>query len=472
MKNIFSFEVMIAIKNIDIVKSGIKLFNNFSWDSSSNENWVISGRNGSGKTLLLEALAGILHFPQGEIQYDFIKGETWQERYEEKRKLITYIPAHALHTFLKGGHDLYYQQRYYDMGDEKGPTARDLLSIPAEKLKDLGIPESLCIDHLLDIKLTRLSNGQLKKFLLLQSFLKGMPKLLLLDCPFEGLDHGSRENLCQFIDFISFQHSVQVILVDHHHHLPACINRKLTLHGFQIEKSEKFTTPVNVENIAQNFAQDQKYTNTHDEIIGIRNLTLKYGDLTLFENFNLRVNKGQRWALVGRNGSGKTTLFSLIFADHPQAYAQEIYLFGRRRGSGESIWDIKRRINYLGPEQVSYLNPKSILMKTHEYIRDVNKTFDKKILEGLIQFFDASEMMNKQVRFLSSGELQLLMIMICFLSNRELLLLDEPFQFLDDIQKERLTLYLLKHLKQETTMILITHYEDDIRQWTDRKVEI
>src|SRR5688572_14236087 len=118
MKNISSFEVMIAIKDISIVKSGITLFKDFSWNISLNQNWVISGRNGSGKTLLLEALAGILHFPQGEIQYDFIEGETWQDRYDEKRKLITYIPAHALHTFLKGSHDLYYQQRYYEIGDE------------------------------------------------------------------------------------------------------------------------------------------------------------------------------------------------------------------------------------------------------------------------------------------------------------------------------------------------------------------
>ena len=211
---------------------------------------------------------------------------------------------------------------------------------------------------------------------------------------------------------------------------------------------------------------------TNDEVIDIRNLTLRYGDVTLFQNFNLRVNRGQRWALAGRNGTGKTTLFSLIFADHPQAYAQEIYLFGRRRGSGESIWDIKRRINYLGPEQISYLNPKSILMKAEDYINQVDKVVDKEILANLVQFFDASEMMNKQVSFLSSGELQLLMIMICFLSNKELLLLDEPFQYLDGAQRDRLAQYLLAHLKSETTMILITHYEHDLRQWTDMKIEI
>jgi len=461
---------MIAIKDISIVKSGITLFKNFSWTISLNENWVISGRNGSGKTLLLEALAGILHFPHGEIQYDFIEGENWQDRYDEKRKLITYIPAHALHTFLKGSHDLYYQQRYYEIGDEDVPTVGDLLAVSDEKLRALDIPQSLSIEHLLNLKLTRLSNGQLKKFLLIKSLSKGIPKLLLLDCPFEGLDHTSREDLCQFIDFIFLRHGVQVILVDNHHHLPVCINRKLTLRRFQIEMIEKFSPPV--ESAHEIFVPNLERAIIQDEIIGIRNLTLKYGDLILFENFNLRVYKGQRWALVGRNGSGKTTLFSLIFADHPQAYAQEIYLFGRRRGSGESIWDIKRRINYLGPEQVSYLNPKSILMKANEYLINVNNTIDKRVLDGLVQFFDASEMMNKQVSTLSSGELQLLMIMSCFLSNRELLLLDEPFQYLDDIQRERLRQYLLIHLKPETTLILITHYEHDLRQWTDRKVEI
>ena len=463
---------MISIKSINVIKSGIKLFKNFSWESASNENWVISGRNGSGKTVLLEALAGILHFPQGEIQYDFIHGDTWQKRYEEKRRLITYIPAHALHAYLRGSHDLFYQQRYYEMGDAAVPTVRDLLGTPAERLREMDIPDSLSIEHLLDVELTRLSNGQLKKFLLLKSFLKGVPKLLLLDSPFEGLDHQSREDLCQFIDFIVSRHNVQVILVDHHHHLPSCINRKLTLNNFQIEKSEQFTGALQGDNSTIGLVPGREVQVAQEEVISIRNLTLRYGNLTLFENFNLRVMKGQRWALVGPNGSGKTTLFSLIFADHPQAYAQGIYLFGKKRGSGESIWDIKRRINYLGPEQVSYLNPKSILVTAREYINDVHQTVDNDIFEKLIEFFNANEVMNKHVRFLSSGELQLTMIMMCFLSNRELLLLDEPFQFLDHIQKERLTQYLLSHLKPETTLMLITHYEHDIRKWTDQKVQI
>jgi molybdate transport system ATP-binding protein len=462
---------MIRIRNIHVVKSGNHLFHDFSWQISENENWVISGPNGSGKTILLEALAGILHFPSGEIHYDFIEGDTWEQRYAEKRRQITYVPTHALHNFLAGSHELFYQQRYYDIGDEDIPTVSRMLGESIERLNSLQLPESLSIAHLLNVEVTRLSNGQLKKLLLLKSFLKGMPKLLLLDYPFEGLDHDSRDHLCSLIDFISKRHGVQVILVDHHHHLPSCINRRLVLNGFKLARLE------NVEPTLMDDGHDpQKFSGSSllygEEVVRMEDSQLRYGERVLFQNFNWTVTKGQRWALVGRNGSGKTTLFSLIFADHPQAYAQKIFLFGKRRGSGESIWDIKKRINYLGPEQLSYFNPKGVAMRGIDYIKNNHTSLDVAVLETLIRHFHADKFLHKQIRFLSSGELQLLMIINCFLMDKELFLLDEPFQFLDLDQKERLRKYLLEHLNGGTTLILITHYNEDIKQWTDMKLEI
>ncbi|WP_276374471.1 ATP-binding cassette domain-containing protein [Chryseolinea sp. H1M3-3] len=460
------------IKNIDVVKSGRCLFKNFSWEIQNNENWVITGVNGSGKTILLEALSGVLHFPNGEICYDFIAGDTWEERYNEKRKQINYIPAHALDNFIKGGQELYYQQRYYDLGDEDIATVRAMLGENVNKMDKLNMPASLSIAHLLDVEVTKLSNGQLKKLLLLRNFLKGIPKLLLLDYPFEGLDFESRENLCEFIDFMSSHHHVQVILVDHHHHLPACINRRLFLNNFEIEKVDRSYISGIHGHDAMISLTSKVHGNDAEEVVRMQNVQLKYGDKIIFENFNWKVSKGERWALVGRNGAGKTTLFSMIFADHPQAYAQRIFLFGKRRGSGESIWDIKKRINYLGPEQISYLNHKGMSISGKDYFRDVHSKLDEEVLNGLIVYFHAEEFIKKPMRFLSSGELQLLMIMNCFLVEKELLLLDEPFQFLDDFQKERLTRYLLTHLKGDTTLILITHYAHDIRQWTDLRMEM
>ena len=87
---------MIEIRNVDVVKGGKLLLKNFSWQIRTGENWVIGGKNGSGKTLLLELLSGMLHTPRGEIHYEFVKGKSWDERFAETRAFITYIPAHAL----------------------------------------------------------------------------------------------------------------------------------------------------------------------------------------------------------------------------------------------------------------------------------------------------------------------------------------------------------------------------------------
>ncbi|MBA4055872.1 MAG: hypothetical protein C0490_14250, partial [Marivirga sp.] len=229
---------MIELKNIDVLKSGIKLFGDFSWEIKQGEHWIITGPNGSGKTTLLESIAGDLHTRRGEIRYDFITGVSWDERYADRKKTIHYIPAHPVQTFLQHDQGLYYQQRYYGIGDERVPVVRDLLGGGIMNLKNFKIPESLSIDPLLDLEVTKLSNGQLKKVLFLKILLKDIPKFLLLDYPFEGLDHHSRKDLCKFIDFISNTFSIQIILVDNHHHLPSVMNRRLTLDSFLAVRKE------------------------------------------------------------------------------------------------------------------------------------------------------------------------------------------------------------------------------------------
>ena len=73
----------------------------------------------------------------------------------------------------------------------------------------------------------------------------------------------------------------------------------------------------------------------------MKNVTIRYGDKTILQNINWSVDRGERWLVKGHNGAGKSTLLSLITADNPQAYSQDIQLFDKKRGTGESIWDIK-----------------------------------------------------------------------------------------------------------------------------------
>lgn len=462
---------MIEIENVDVTRSGRKVLQNFSWKSGAREHWVLKGANGSGKTMLLELIAGNIHPSVGEVRYDFIKGTTWEDRFRERKEKIHYIPAHAIQTFLSSHHELFYQQRYYSIGDTDIPPVRDIFGNDLHNLHALSFPASFNIDALLDLELTRLSNGQLKKVLILKNLVKQLPEIVLFDHPFEGLDHTSRLDLIKFIDHISEAYDIQIIMADHHDHLPTVINRALVMERGKIKSIEN-RTPSPLAPARKELNGTRVAQKTSDPVVEMRNVTIQYGRREILKNINWTVQRGDRWALSGRNGSGKTTLFSLIYADHPMAYSQQVYLFGKRRGSGESIWDIKNRINYLGPELINYLNPARTPGTTREYITAQHKRNIIPELQELIHFFHVTDFIDQPVKYLSSGQLQLMLLINYFLSEKELLLLDEPFQFLDPHQKDRVHEYLRLHLSKNVTLILITHDEEDVERWTERRMRV
>jgi molybdate transport system ATP-binding protein len=364
---------------------------------------------------------------------------------------------------------MFYQQRYYEIESTDKVTVRHYLSAALDKLQSLQLPHSFQINQLLDLELSRLSNGQVKKIVILKRLLDSMPRILLLDYPFEGLDAKSRYELSDFLDHISEVHCIQLIIADHvHPELPKSISKKVTLNESSTVICDFKNEPVLLSDGYQ-FNVQATSKNT-EPIVEMLEVKIQYHQKVLIENLNWRINRGERWALTGRNGSGKTTLFSLIYADHPIAYSEKVYLFGKRRGTGESIWDIKKRISYLGPELLHFLDHATSQLSVLEYLQK-NKPLQEKLIQ-LISLFEIQEILSKKLRHLSNGELQLILLLALFLSQKELLLLDEPFQFLDPVQKRRVNEYLLSHLDQSTTLVLITHYESDVAMWTHQRLDL
>jgi molybdate transport system ATP-binding protein len=350
------------------------------------------------------------------------------------------------------------------MDETELPRVRDVFGDDLTLLDKFTFSNNFDIHSLLDLPVTRLSNGQLKKVIMLRQLAKNIPKILILDYPFDGLDSDSRADLSHFIDDLATQLKIQIVLVDHGDTFPSVMNRRLTLRDFKIEKIEDLVgTKVAATKIYHN---TPAATNQNSEpVVEMQNLTIQYGHKKILSDINWRINRGERWALTGRNGSGKTTLFSLIYADHPMAYSQKVFLFGKRRGTGESIWDIKKRINYFGPEQIHFLNTGSITFTARQYIgTNLHKRPER--LTHLVEFFRADKYIDKPLRYLSSGQLQMVLLMNMFLDDKELLLLDEPFQFIDPKNHERVTEYLNEYLDENITLVLITHDERDVRQWT------
>ena len=187
---------------------------------------------------------------------------------------------------------------------------------------------------------------------------------------------------------------------------------------------------------------------------------------------------GKRWALLGPNGSGKTTLLSLIGGDHPQAYSNDIRLFGCQRGSGESIWDIKRRIGLVSPELHLYFSePLTAFQTAATGFFDVlayRRTTPQQdaVIQNLFDSFEMGPLADRSFGRLSTGEQRLVLLVRALVKQPPLLILDEPFQGLDRRSIQLLREWLDTQLRPEQTLIFVSHNEEEIPRSIGRRLRL
>ena len=182
------------------------------------------------------------------------------------------------------------------------------------------------------------------------------------------------------------------------------------------------------------------------------------------------MNCGEHWVLSGKNGSGKSTLLSLVCADNPQAYACDIALFGRQRGTGESIWEIKRHIGYVSPEMhrsYQYNIPAiqvvaSGLKDTMGLYTRTNET-ERQQCRWWMHIFGIDHLEQRPFLSLSSGEQRLVLVARAFVKDPQLLILDEPLHGLDT-QNRQTVKDIITTFSQRSgkTLIMVSHYEEEI----------
>lgn len=442
---------MISLSQVTAIREGRFILSDVNLTLNPGEHVVVRGEAGSGKTTLLEMMSGRLHPVRGQVRYT-------RDTDAPEGPYMLYLPALALQATCAQP-DLFYQQRYYSLGDEEVPTVAEYLGAEVSVASGVAVMES--IKPLLPLKITRLSNGQSRKVLLCRHLMQQIPQVLLLDYPLEGLDAASRRDWIQFLEYLAAEHKVQLVITEHGDALPKMIQTVWhvadgTVRVEAMNKQEVSATPVVPAYVPA--------ARVGEPVVEFRGLNLRYGDRDIIRDFHWRVNRGDRWVLCGPNGSGKTTMFSFIFADHPWAYREPVYIFGRRRGTGESIWDIKKRITYLGPEPAAFQHHQALPQSAAAYLRQRYPT-SLDMIQSLVQHWQLEKVIHQPIRTLSSGTRQLLWLAEALLADRELLLLDEPFRFLDPLARQRVTHYLQHHLGEDKTLIIITHDEDDLQRW-------
>ena len=207
-----------------------------------------------------------------------------------------------------------------------------------------------------------LSSGELRKYQLRRA-LESSPRLLILDSPFIGLDPEARQQLRDTLEELIREKRLQVILIlTRDSDIPSFINRVIRLRDLCIVEDTAISTPSSSSSASPSLqvapsssmpsgiSSACTSSSPSSPLLRFSQVSIRYGQRTILRDLSWTVHRGEHWALEGANGSGKSTLLSLVCADNPQAYACDIELFGRRRGTGESIWDIKQHIGYVSPE--------------------------------------------------------------------------------------------------------------------------
>lgn len=202
--------------------------------------------------------------------------------------------------------------------------------------------------------------------------------------------------------------------------------------------------------------------------VQMRKLRIAYGDLVVIDGLDWTIEPGQHWQLVGPNGAGKSTLLSLITGDHPQGYSNVLTLFGRRRGSGESIWESKRHIGLVSPElHLDYRVNGSVLTVILSGFYDTIGLYtcpgDRQLAlaNQWLTLLGLGEQGARPFHGLSFGQQRLVLIARALVKHPPLLILDEPLQGLDPLNRHLVRAMVGRLIGVGTQLLFVSHHPED-----------
>lgn len=479
-------QIILTVQAVHVRSNGYTLFKNLSFKIRTGEHWVITGESGSGKSALLQIIAGNMAVSEGKIVYHFyedVKQQHLGDASFTPKKMMAVVASKHHFRNLANTQDFYYQQRYNSSGSEDAPTVESYLQNISSNTITNPIwtfehtIRQLKLEPLLDKQLIKLSNGETKRLLIAAALLKH-PSLLLLDNPLAGLDVQTRVEFNQLITQIATS-GITIIMVTSPQEIPEAITHVAILHQQKLEKivlKEAFKPedlklqmpPIDVTELKALLVVTPNAS--FSTIISMENVNIRYGEKQVLNNVNWTVLPGERWALLGPNGAGKSTLLSLINGDNPQAYANKIVLFDRKRGSGESIWDIKKKIGFVSPELHQYFPAESSCLQVIEsgfydtlgLFRPLNPEKAALALRWM-KLLLMEENAPKLFKNVTADTQRLCLLARALVKNPPLLIFDEPCQGLDE-QQQRYFKYLLETICSisNTTLIYVTHYQHEI----------
>ena len=443
------------------------------WAIQPREHWVLIGPNGAGKSALAAALAG-----EGEWLDGTVSG------LPERVAIVSFEAQAALIEAERRKDDA-------DILDviSEGTPAGEVMAVGClDQALQASLVAAFGIEHLLARRFRTLSTGETRKLLLVRA-IASSPQLLVLDEPFEGLDVAAcavlKRVLSEWADRIQ-----TVWVLNRFDDVPEFVSHVgylesgALLHRVAVGDTDALADVRRLLHISSTDVQLPPAPDGDlppaldptDPLVRIRNGRVAYGDNRVFDGLDWTVSPGEHWQVSGPNGSGKTCLLNLITGDHPQCYVNDIFVFGMQRGSGESIWDIKRHIGYVSSAlqweyKVSVSLRNAVVSGFYDSIGLYRRASDehKALAEAWLEMMGLLDRADTPFTSLSFGDQRLALIARAMVKHPSLLILDEPCIGLDDINRSRVLALVERICEGSTTTVLyVNHREADVVPGVDR----
>ncbi|MEX2568284.1 MAG: ATP-binding cassette domain-containing protein [Cyclobacteriaceae bacterium] len=481
-----------SIQNATIRHLGKTLFQNLNFTVKNGESWAILAASGKEKTAFLETLLGRTSIVEGKISRNFALA--YQQKKSEKgeinsfRDLIAIVTQKYPFKNKANQQNFYYQQRFNSSESEEAATVAEHLCEVVAPVKGYWdrkkVMELFNLNTLADKSLIKLSNGESRRLGLASAVLKN-PMLLLLDMPLTGLDVATRRDFDRLLKII-IQSGIQVIMTTSVDEIPAAIHKKGMIRKGQLEElSDKSNLKLLNGLVSENrFSPNRSLSalltdyrlENYQIIVKLNRVTIRYESKIILDQVDWLVKPGDGWLIKGPNGAGKSTLISLVLGENPQAYANDMLLFDRKRGTGESIWEVKKPMGFVSPELSRYFPANQTCLKvvlsglfdTMGLFRKILPEQEKLGMEWL-EAFGLAHLANLGLRQISLEEQRLCLLARAMIKHPQLLVLDEAAQGMDDEMRYYFKNTVDQIAKQTNlTLIYVSHYDEDVPESVDK----
>ncbi|MET4081359.1 molybdate transport system ATP-binding protein [Pedobacter sp. UYP30] len=467
--------IFVDIQHLNLSYQQQLVLRDLSWTINRGENWVLTGISGSGKTTLARTIVSKANECE-EVKIHF-------DLNSKNPAKALFVESWYQFKNLEGVANFYYQQRYTSNQTKEISTVHaELLSYGKENKLHFDqvepILEALGFSTFASSQLIELSSGEHKKLQLVKAlWLK--PQLLIIDQPYTGLDALSRKNLNVLLEEVA-KEGVQLMLISNDNKLPNSISHFAEIKEgklVEVDSVRTFsqTAKKRLGEIPVFLKQPPVYTSKN--IVEMVDVNISYGEKQVLKNVNWKVEAGEKWLLQGHNGSGKSTLLSLISGDHPQSYANQLFLFGSKRGSGESVWDIKQHLGLISPEFHWYFDGtatvwESVASGFYDSVGLFQQLpYSKKMqVDELLEYLTLTEHKNKPLSSLPLGKQRLVLLARTIIKNPELLILDEPCQGLDVQQTQDFNQLVDELCGNGMTLIYVGHFETALPSCIEKRI--